>query len=45
MTPAEFAQSINPRHDAVLRSLAEEFAADTSDKTRFLNVLVTSTPL
>lgn len=31
------------RLDAALRALAEEFAADASAQTRFLNVLVTST--
>jgi len=33
------------RLDAALRALAEEFAAEPSARTRFLNVLVTSTPL
>jgi len=33
------------RLDAALRALAEEFAADPAKDTRFLNVLVTSTPL
>ena len=32
------------RLDETVRKLAEEFAADASDETRFLNVLVTSTP-
>jgi hypothetical protein len=32
------------RLDAALRGLAEEFAADPSAATRFLNVLVTATP-
>jgi hypothetical protein len=32
------------RLDAALRQLAEEFATDASAQTRFLNVLVTSTP-
>ncbi len=33
------------RLDAALRGLAQEFAGDASDDTKFLNVLVTSTPL
>jgi hypothetical protein len=33
------------RLDAALRALAEEFAADPSAATRFLNILVTATPL
>jgi hypothetical protein len=37
---AEFQQ----RLDAAVRALAEEFAADPSARTRFLNVLVTATP-
>ena len=32
------------RLDDALRSLAQEFAADASSQTRFLNVLVTATP-
>ena len=32
------------RLDEALRGLAEEFAADPSDRTRFLNILVTATP-
>ena len=37
---AEFQQKL----DGILRKLAEEFAADASPETRFLNVLVASTP-
>lgn len=33
------------RLDTALRGLAEEFATDKSEQTKFLNVLVTSTPL
>lgn len=33
------------RLDATLRALAEEYATDASPHTKFLNVLVTSTPL
>lgn len=32
------------RLDAALRELAQEFAADASPQTRFLNILVTATP-
>jgi len=30
--------------DAAVRALAEQFTTDASSQTRFLNVLVTSTP-
>lgn len=33
------------RLDEALRALAEEFATDESDETRFLNILVNATPL
>jgi hypothetical protein len=33
------------RLEEALRALAEEFATDASVQTRFLNVLVTATPL
>ncbi len=42
---AERLPEFQKRLDAMLRALAEEFATDASARTRFLNVLVTSTAL
>ena len=42
---AERLPEFQERLEAAIRALVEEFAADASERTRFLNVLINSTPL
>jgi hypothetical protein len=42
---AERLPEFQQRLEAAMRGLAEEFAADASERTRFLNILITATPL